>query len=206
MAANKPVAEAERRLPVVDASLLVSDLGEHVRRLRLERQLTLEEVAAMSGCSVGSLSQLERGRGNPAFFTLVKIAHALEVPVARLLHVEKSGDPVVRSGKGRRLNPHPGTEEDGAVYELLSPDLDRALEVVRYTLPPGLSTEHTPFVHGGEEAGIILKGVQEVNVNGVLYRLEAGDSISFQSTLPHWFRNPGPEVVEGIFVCTPPTF
>ena len=206
MAANKPVAEAERRLPVVDASLLVTDLGEHVRRLRLERQLTLEEVAAMSGCSVGSLSQLERGRGNPAFFTLVKIAHALDVPVARLLHVEKSGDPIVRRGKGRRLNPHPGTEDDGAVYELLSPDLDRALEVVRYTLPPGLSTEHTPFVHGGEEAGIILKGVQEVNVNGVLYRLEAGDSISFQSTLPHWFRNPGPEVVEGIFVCTPPTF
>jgi transcriptional regulator with XRE-family HTH domain len=206
MAVNKPVAGAEKRVPAVDPSVLVGDLGEHVRRLRLERQLTLEEVAAISGCSVGSLSQLERGRGNPAFFTLVKIAHALEVPVARLLHIEKTRDPVVRRGKGRRLDPHATVDEDGAIYELLTPDLDRALEVVRYTLPPGLSTEQTPFVHGGEEAGIILRGVQETNINGVLYRLEAGDAISFQSTLPHWFRNPGPEVVEGIFVCTPPTF
>lgn len=188
-----------------DPSLLVSDLGEHVRRLRLERGLTLEEVSATSGCSVGSLSQLERGKGNPAFFTLAKIAHALDVPVARLLHIEKAMQPVVRRGEGRRLNPHP-TDHPDAIYELLTPDLDRALEVVRYELPPGLSTEPTPFVHGGEESGIILRGVQEVNVNGVLYTLHAGDAISFQSTLPHWFRNPGPEVVEGIFVCTPPTF
>lgn len=189
----------------MDPSLLMSDLGEHVRGLRLERGLTLEEVSAKSGCSVGSLSQLERGKGNPAFFTLVKIAHALNVPVARLLHVEKTLQPVVRKGEGRRLNPH-AIPEKGAVYELLTPDLDRALEVVRYQLPPGLSTEKTPFVHGGEESGIILSGVQEININGVLYRLEAGDAISFQSTLPHWFRNPGPDVVEGIFVCTPPTF
>jgi transcriptional regulator with XRE-family HTH domain len=191
--------------PPNDPSLLVSDLGEHVRRLRLERGLTLEEISAKSGCSVGSLSQLERGKGNPAFFTLAKIAHALEVPVARLLHIEKSVEPVVRRGQGRRLNPHP-TEHRGTVYELLTPDLDRALEVVRYELPPGLSTEKTPFVHGGEESGIILRGTQEINVNGVLYTLNAGDAISFQSTLPHWFRNPGPDVVEGIFVCTPPTF
>jgi transcriptional regulator with XRE-family HTH domain len=167
--------------------------------------MTLEEVSARSGCSVGSLSQLERGKGNPAFFTLAKIAHALEVPVARLLHIEKAVQPVVRRGMGRRLSPHP-TDDLDAVYELLTPDLDRALEVVRYELPPGLSTESTPFVHGGEEAGIILRGVQEINVNGTLYRLEAGDAISFQSTLPHWFRNPGRVVTEGIFVCTPPTF
>jgi transcriptional regulator with XRE-family HTH domain len=194
----------ERSVPN-DPSLLIGELGEHVRRLRLERDLTLEEVSLRSGCSVGSLSQLERGKGNPAFFTLAKIAHALDVPVARLLHIEKSGQPVVRRGEGRRLNPHP-FDYRGAVYELLTPDLDRALEVVRYELPPGLSTEETPFVHGGEESGIILRGVQEVNLNGVLYTLHAGDAISFASTLPHWFRNPGPEVVEGIFVCTPPTF
>jgi transcriptional regulator with XRE-family HTH domain len=196
---------AFEKAPPADPSLLVGDLGGQIRRLRLERSLTLEEVSAKSGCSVGSLSQLERGKGNPAFYTLVKIAHALGVPVARLLHVETTSQPVVRKGTGRRLNPHP-TNHRGAVYELLTPDLDRALEVVRYELPPGLSTEKTPFVHGGEEFGIILRGIQEISINGALYILEAGDSISFQSTLPHWFRNPGREVVEGIFVCTPPTF
>src|SRR5579884_1382269 len=118
-----------------DPTLLQSDLGEQVRRLRLERGLTLEEVAAKSGCSLGSLSQLERGKGNPAFFTLVKIAHALDVPVARLLHVERSTSPVVRRGEGRQLNPHPFGDDSAASYELLTPDLDRALEVIRFEIP-----------------------------------------------------------------------
>lgn len=189
-----------------DPTLLQSDLGEQVRRLRLERGLTLEEVAAKSGCSLGSLSQLERGRANPAFFTLVKIAHALDVPVARLLHVERSTSPVVRRGEGRQLNPHPVEDDRTAAYELLTPDLDRALEVIRFEIPPGMSTEGTPFVHRGEEVGIVLQGVQEVHVNGVTYTLHAGDTISFQSTLPHWFRNPGPDTLVGICICTPPTF
>jgi transcriptional regulator with XRE-family HTH domain len=189
-----------------DPTLLQSDLGEQVRRLRLERGLTLEEVAARSGCSLGSLSQLERGKANPAFFTLVKIAHALDVPVARLLHVERSMSPVVRRGQGRQLNPHPFEDDRAATYELLTPDLDRALEVIRFEIPPGMSTEDTPFVHRGEEVGIVLQGIQEVHVNGVTYTLHEGDTISFQSTLPHWFRNPGPDLLVGICICTPPTF
>jgi transcriptional regulator with XRE-family HTH domain len=196
---------AERNVGL-DPTILQSDLGEQIRRLRLERGFTLEELAATSGCSLGSLSQLERGKGNPAFFTLVKVAHALDVPVARLLHVEHSTSPVVRRGEGRQLNPHPMSDESASTYELLTPDLDRALEVIRYEIPPGISTEATPFVHRGEEVGIVLAGVQEVHVNGVTYTLYPGDTISFQSSLPHWFRNPGDETLVGICICTPPTF
>jgi transcriptional regulator with XRE-family HTH domain len=190
----------------LDPTILQSDLGEQIRRLRLERGFTLEELAAVSGCSLGSLSQLERGKGNPAFFTLVKVSHALDVPVARLLHVERSTSPVVRRGEGRQLNPHPMSDESASTYELLTPDLDRALEVIRYEIPPGISTEATPFVHRGEEVGIILAGVQQTHVNGVTYTLYPGDTISFQSSLPHWFRNPGAETLVGICICTPPTF
>jgi transcriptional regulator with XRE-family HTH domain len=189
-----------------DPSTLQGDLGDQIRRLRLEQGLTLEALAARCGCSLGSLSQLERGRGNPAFFTLVKIAHALDVPVARLLHVEHSTSPVVRRGEGRQLNPHPMEDDSVATYELLTPDLDRALEVIRFEIPPGMSTEATPFVHRGEEVGIVLEGTQEVHVNGVTYTLNEGDTISFQSSLPHWFRNPGPGLLVGICICTPPTF
>ena len=150
-----------------DPTILQTDLGDQIRRLRLERGFTLEDLAANCGCSLGSLSQLERGKGNPAFFTLVKIAHALDVPVARLLHVERSTSPVVRRGQGRQLNPHPMGDQSVATYELLTPDLDRALEVIRFEIPAGMSTEATPFVHRGEEVGIVLQGTQEVHVNGV---------------------------------------
>src|SRR5690242_9095366 len=100
----------------LDPSLLQTDLGEQVRRLRLERGMTLEEVASKSGCSLGTLSQLERGKGNPAFFTMVHIAHALDVPVARLLHIEHARSPVVRRGTGRQLNPHPLGDHSAATY------------------------------------------------------------------------------------------
>jgi DNA-binding XRE family transcriptional regulator len=96
-------------MALTDPTSLQSDLGEQVRRLRLEQGLTLEEVSARSSVSIGSLSQIERGKGNPAFFTLLKIAHALGVPVARFFHIERAVSPVVRRGEGKQLNPHPHT-------------------------------------------------------------------------------------------------
>lgn len=196
--------KAAKSLP--DPANLQNALGRRVRRLRAERRLTLEEVGQKSGCSVGLLSQLERGRANPSFFTLVKIAHALDIPVARLFDEQKNVSPVVRHGHGRRLNPHPHGVGKETLYELLTPDLDRSLEVIRVEEPPGMSTEETPLIHPGEEVGIILRGIEEVHVNGVTYILHAGDAISYPSTAPHWYRNPGTEVMEAIWIITPPTF
>lgn len=185
-------------------------LGEQIRVLRLERELTLEEVAGRSGVSLGSLSQLERGLGNPSFATLVRISHALRVSVGRLVELEREGEPakspVVRKDQRRRFNPHNSVPGDGTVYELLTPDFDRALEVISLRVPPGVTTEATPFAHEGEEAGYILKGRHEVHVDGTLYVLESGDSISYPSDRPHWYRNLGEETVEAIWIITPPTF
>jgi transcriptional regulator with XRE-family HTH domain len=185
-------------------------LGQRVRQLRLDRRLTLEEVATRSGCSLGSLSQIERGLGNPSFGTLVRISHALRVSVGRLVELDQDGkdvvSPVVRRQDRRRFNPHNSVPGDGTVYELLTPDFDRALEVIYLHVPPGTSTEATPFAHEGEEAGYILKGTHEVNVDGTLHILRAGDSISYASTRPHWYRNPGKQTVQAIWIITPPTF
>jgi transcriptional regulator with XRE-family HTH domain len=181
-------------------------VGQQVRTLRAERGLTLEDLAASSGCSIGSLSQIERGLGNPAFGTLVRIAHALGVPVVRLLHSPEPAtvSPVVRKHERRRITPP--TRGDGAVYELLTPDLDRALEVLHLRVPPGHDTHMTPFVHEGEEVCHLLRGTHEVNLNGIVYTLHEGDTISFPSTTPHWFRNVGKEEAELIHIITPPTW
>lgn len=203
---STPSAENAAPLP----AQLTEALGRQVRQIRLDRGLTLEDVATRSGCSLGSLSQLERGLGNPSFATLVKIAHALSVSVGRLVELEQVAkpavSPVVRRDQRRRLNPHNAVPGDGTIYELLTPDLDRALEVIYLKVPPGSSTEATPFVHEGEEVGHILKGTQEVHVHGVTHTLEAGDSIFYPSTVPHWYRNAGEEAVEAIWIITPPTF
>jgi transcriptional regulator with XRE-family HTH domain len=185
----------------------MTGVGAQIRSLRKAKGMTLEYLAARSGVSTGLLSQLERGQGNPSFNSLVRIAHALGTPVAQLMHAETDRSPVVRRDERRNL--HVPASADGAAaatHELLTPRLDQLLEAVWVEAPVGYSTEATPFSHAGEEFGIVLSGQHEVHVGDACYVLEAGDSISYPSTLPHWYRNPGPEPVTAIWIITPPTF
>lgn len=197
---------SESKEASAQAAALSEVLGRRIRKLRIDRSLTLDEVAARSGCSVGSLSQIERGIGNPSFNTLVKISHALDISVGRLLDAASTHDPVVRLDERRRLEGTAATVENGTTYELLTPNLDGALEVLYMEIPPGASTEATPFTHRGEEVGFILEGVHEVHLDGVTHVLHEGDAISYRSTIPHWYRNPGPATVRAIWIITPPTW
>jgi len=184
--------------------LTVGAVGNEIRRLRKLRGMTLEQLASRAGVSAGLLSQVERGQGNPSFNTLVQVAHALGIPVARLMAGEQISSPVVRRNERRRLNL--GGNDDLVVAELLTARLDSALEAIRIVTEPGYTTEDTPFVHDGEEFGIVLEGTHAVNVGGVHYVLEAGDSISYSSTIPHWYENPGDVTSVSLWVVTPPSF
>lgn len=198
-----PVAKEEG--PQISA--VMAGIGSQIRALRQANGLTLEDLATRSGVSVGLLSQVERGIGNPAFNSLARIAHALNTPIAELVHTGPDHSPVVRRGERRRLDIHPSSDSGlEAVHELLTPSLDQRLEVIEIKAPPGYTTENEPFSHAGEEFGIVIEGRHEVNVGGTAYLLEPGDSISYMSSIPHWYRNPGPDPVTAIWVITPPTF
>ncbi len=186
----------------------LEQLGAEIRRLRKQRGLTLEQMVERSGVSLGALSQLERGYGNPALGTLARVAHALGVSAASLLTSTPERSPVVRRNERRRLTMHPHSGDDlgEGVFELLTPGLNHQLEVLWLEVPPGSSTQETPYTHGGEEVGIVLEGVHEVHVGGELYVLQAGDAITYSSTVPHWYRNPGPQPTRAIWIITPPTW
>ena len=183
---------------------MMATVGAQLNFLRKQRSLTLEAVSERSGVSIGLISQIERGRGNPSFNTLVQMAHALDVPIGRLFHTADDTSPLVRADERRSLDVH-GPSGD-AVHELMSPDLNGALEAVWIEAPPGYDTSETPFTHPGEEFGLVLEGRHEVFLDGVRYSLGPGDSITYASTVPHWYRNPGPDPVKAIWVITPPTF
>lgn len=184
--------------------LTVQAVGNEIKRLRKLRGRTLEQLASGAGVSAGLLSQVERGQGNPSFNTLVQVAHALGIPVARLMAGEQISSPVVRRSERRRLNLR--SNDHLVLMELLTARLDSALEAIRIVAEPGYTTEDTPFVHDGEEFGIVLEGTHAVNVGGVHYVLQAGDSISYSSTIPHWYENPGEVTSVSLWVVTPPSF
>lgn len=186
------------------ASQLMGQIGARVRAIREQQNRTIKDLADSSGVSVGHISMLERGKGNPSFNTLVQIAHSLNVPFARLLHTTDATSPVVRADARRPLDLHNGSS--GAVHQLLTPSLKHSIEAVWVEEPPGYTSEETPFQHAGEEFGLILEGRHTVWLDGVPYDLEAGDSITYASTIPHWYANRGTTTVKAIWVITPPTF
>jgi len=189
---------------VTTVSLLMEQVGGRLRALREQHKYTLQELADTAGVSIGHISMIERGKGNPSFNTLVQISHALGVPLAQLLHDVESPSPLVRSHERRPLDFH-GSDE-GSVHELLTPSLRNAMEAVWVEEPPGYSSEPTPFQHPGEEFGFLFEGKHTVWLDGVPYDLEPGDSITYASTIPHWYSNRGTSVVKALWVITPPTF
>jgi mannose-6-phosphate isomerase-like protein (cupin superfamily) len=107
---------------------------------------------------------------------------------------------VRRDGRKRVVFPDSRIE-----YEMLTPDLRRRMSVLWLKAPP--HAESGPvFSHNGEDAVIVLKGRLEVEIGGVWHELSKGDSLYFDSELPHRWRNNSSSVAEVIWVSTPPSF
>lgn len=182
-------------------------LGEIIRQQRAGR-FTLQELARAADLSVGSLSQIERGLGNPSFNTLTKLARALDLRIGDLVEAgtartqHKPDSLVVRAGDRARLQ----IGSEGLVYELLTPNLKGKLEVLATTVPPGFSNRANPFRHEGEECVVVIEGRLHVGVADDEKTLESGDAITFDPSLPHWWINESGVDAQLFGAVTPPSF
>lgn len=182
-----------------------SHLGAEIRGLRKARNLTLIQLAATSGLSVGYLSMVERQKAMPSIKALMSIAQALGVTIgwffeADAVHPQERGL-VVRRSRRRRID-----YSTGIVDELLSPSLKGSIELVLCRMAPGATSGEEPYSHSSEEAGMVVRGRLELWVDGQNVLLETGDSFGFESTRPHRYRNPGPDETEVVWAITPPSY
>ncbi len=92
------------------------------------------------------------------------------------------------------------------VWELLTPDLNRNLEMLRAVVPADYDTREVPFVHAGEECVHVVRGTLEIHLGEHVLCLIAGDTITYDAGVPHWWRNVGGSEAEVISACTPPSF
>lgn len=179
-------------------------LGEMIRKERSGR-FTLSELASAAGIAAGSLSQIERGKGNPSFKTLQKIANALDLRIGDLVEAATNiprGPMVVRRHERARLQ----LGFDGLVYELLTPDLRGSLEMLQTTLPPGFTNQENPFRHEGEECVVVMEGDLRVGVGNEVHELTTGDAITYDPASPHWWVNDTKSEATVIGAVTPPSF
>lgn len=179
-------------------------LGRSLRSTRTQLGLTVEAFAHRAGVSVGAVSQLERGQGNPSLSTLERLAAALGVPVSRLLQDTTRRDFLVVRGDGRPRLPSSDADpyDEEVVRELLSPAGGR-LQVIRSELPPGFTNEGRAYRHLGEECVVVLDGTLDVGVGAAVTRLDVGDAITYDCTVPHWWANHGDETAVVLGAVTP---
>lgn len=178
----EPMRSSDETSPasVAVAPPSAADLGRRVAALRRERGLTIAQLAASAGISSGLVSQIERGHGNPAYLTLMKLAHALGVPITGFFpdDLDTADRLIVRHDERRRLM----SAEGGDIsVDILTPSLHGNLLVGWIELPAGGQLPETDLnaITESSESIIVLSGVILVTVLGEEYRLVAGDAITF---------------------------
>jgi transcriptional regulator with XRE-family HTH domain len=187
-------------------------LGETIKQLRRDRQMTLQNLADTTGLSVPFLSQLENDQANPTLSTLRKVAKALDASVFALLaQVEQSGGGAVKIEKARpRLSLTLPRMNSNLVFELLTVGFHSVrMQALRTELGPGVSTCDEPMAHGtwnDEEWSMILEGEIVLEVGQDRYQLTAGDCIHFHPALPHRYTNVGTTTASLVAVMSPPTY
>lgn len=179
-------------------------IGEVIRDRRKGR-FTVKQLAATSGVSIGVLSEIERGIGNPSYRTLHKIARALDVQIGELIQGAADNRPrsaVVRAADRMRLQ----FGSEGLVYELLTPDLHGRLEMLQTRVPAGFANLIDPFSHEGEECVLILEGALHVTLAGETHELASGDAITYDASQPHAWENRTQHEALIVGAVTPPSF
>ena len=174
-------------------------IGERLRELRKDRQLSIQELADKVALSIGMISQIERGVSTPSLRSLRLLAEALEVPVSWFFASSKghaASRHIVRRDQRRRLR----VPDVGVVQELLSPNSATQIEIYEVTLEPGGSSGADAYAHEGEKFGLIIEGEMQLVIGNDVHSLECGDSFHFPSTQPHRFENPGPNIARFVWV------
>jgi transcriptional regulator with XRE-family HTH domain len=178
-------------------------LGRTVRRLREERSLSLKQLAERALVSESFISQVERGVANPSVASLRRIAEALGTSIGALFDGRRLSGVVVRADDRARLM-HPRRKWQDF---LLTPQSAKRLQVILSVIEPGEGSGNKPYTHDSdEECVIVLKGQLEFRIKDEVYRLQEGDSLTFESRLPHSNRNRGHTKAEVLWIITPPSY
>ena len=174
--------------------------GQRFRRLRVKRGLSLAQVAKATGVSVGFLSALERGQMRSSVATLRRIAKFYRTNILSLFETAGENQRLVRPSERKILE----TTRDVRM-ELLAWG-NTAMEPHLFRVKPGGGSGES-YSHEGEEFLHVLRGDFEIWLNkSEHYRLKPGDSLYFESSIPHRWKNPGRKETWVLWVNTPPTF
>jgi transcriptional regulator with XRE-family HTH domain len=176
------------------------DVGGRLRSLREGRQLSIRALAEASGLAVNTLSLIENSKTSPSVSTLQQIAVALGVPITAFFEPDAPRSRLVFIKAGQQQAtalPH------GDLSDLGAGMAQRNIEPLLITLNPGVGSGPQLIVHPGQEFVYCLEGRIRYTVDGRIYVLEPGDSLIFESSMPHSWENTDSTPARALLVLCP---
>jgi len=164
--------------------------------------MVIDDVASTSGLSRAYISQVETGKASPSLQTIEKLCGVLSIPVSSLFVDDSAGCAVIRVGDRRHVHFGPSETDQRKVIQFMSAP-DRQLELVIIEIPARSTAIDEPHSHEGEEACHVLEGEIEVVYGDDIHKLGPGDSIHWDSRIPHMISNNASRPAKLIVARTP---
>lgn len=173
------------------------NVGDRLRELRAERNISMRGLATKSGLSANALSMIERGRTSPSVSTLYKLADAMGVNITAFFGqpFERQGVVFMKATERPRISFQRGIWED-----LGGLNFTGHMEPFVLTLDNGGGSGLNAMVHTGHEFVFCLRGNLEYLVENEVFLMEPGDSLIFSARLRHKWRNAGNTLVNALIV------
>lgn len=178
------------------------DIGEKIRRLRTEKQLTQEELANRCELSKGFISQLENDLTSPSIATLVDILEILGTNLRDFFADEVTEKITFKKDDMFETEDF----ELGYTFKWLVPNSQKnEMEPVLVKIEPGgRYKEEKP--HEGEEFGFVLKGTICLYIGDKKLKVRKGESFYYKPKKNHSITNEGKTPAELIWISSPPSF
>jgi transcriptional regulator with XRE-family HTH domain len=203
----------------------MEDLGKRLKEVRVRAGLTLRELARQADVSPSLISQIENGKSQPSVATLYTFSRLLHVSVDELFD-ERAGIAGNGGGSAGDEDRHPSdptkawqpseyanrvsvvhpshrpqlSMAEGVVWERLAATPEHGVNFMKIAYAPGAASADGDLItHDGYEYGYVLSGEVAVTVGEEVFHLHPGESLGFDSSIPHVLRNPGDVPFEGIW-------
>lgn len=166
-----------------------NEVGAKIRDLREMRCVSLEELSERSGLSKEQIEKIESGAVTTSLTPLLKIARGLGVRLGTFLDDTELSGPVLTKAQEAGMEAvrfaGPSDREGLEFHALAANKRDRNMEPFIIDVHPAVENSYVLSSHEGEEFIYVMSGVIEVNYGKTTYRVEAGDSIYYDSIVPH---------------------
>jgi transcriptional regulator with XRE-family HTH domain len=174
-------------------------LSSNLKKIREDRNLSLDKLSELTGVSKSMLRQIEIGQSNPTINTIWKIANGLKVPFTALLR-EPTQEITLRGFKAEP--PLKANIKGYRVYPLVPFSPERSFESYYFEMEPGAVLHADPHQGNAEEQIFVMQGQIEIAVAGEQFTVHREHFISFRADCEHRYQNRGSEMVNGIMLIS----